>query len=105
MTRSVRVLAAAGRRIDEIYRFGRTRWGEAQAQAYIRGLFAHIEDLAADRRPWRPIPAEFGVAGHFSRYRSHIVFWRVLGDGSLGVVSVLHERMDVGNRLLEDDAP
>ena len=42
----VRVQDAAAVRIDEIYRYTRERWGEAQADAYIRGLFEAFEGIA-----------------------------------------------------------
>ena len=42
----VRVQDAAAVRIDEIYRYTRERWGKAQADAYIRGLFEAFEGIA-----------------------------------------------------------
>jgi hypothetical protein len=58
------VQEAAGHRLDEIYRYTRETWGEAQAQAYIRGLFDCFSAITARHFPWRPIPAEFGVDGY-----------------------------------------
>ncbi|GIK47914.1 MAG: type II toxin-antitoxin system RelE/ParE family toxin [Hyphomonadaceae bacterium] len=99
---SYRVHDGASHRIDEIYLCTRATWGEAQARHYIRGLFAHFEAIAARRIAWRPIPAEFGVAGYFSRYEKHFVYWKVLGDGAVGIVAVLHQRMHQIARLRED---
>lgn len=101
---SYRVQDRAGHRIDEIYLYTRDTWGEAQAQDYIRGLFAHFEAVAARRVPWRAIPAEFGVEGYFSRYEKHFVYWKILGDGALGVVTILHQRMHQMERFREDAA-
>jgi toxin ParE1/3/4 len=98
-----RVLDSADHRIDEIFVYTRDRWGDAQARAYIEGLFAHFEAIAARRAPWREIPAEFGVAGYFSRYEKHFVYWKVLSDGAVGIVTVLHQRMHVMERLREDE--
>jgi toxin ParE1/3/4 len=100
-----RVQDAASHRIDEIYLYTRDVWGEAQAQTYVRGLFAHFEDIAARRIPWRPIPAEFGVAGYFSRYEKHFVYWKMLGDGAVGIVTVLHQRMHQIERYRDDKEP
>lgn len=97
-----RIQARAGYRIDEIYRYGRDTWGEAQAESYIRGLFQRFEAIAARRFPWRPIPAEFGVDGYVCRYERHFIYWKVLGDGAVGIVTVLHERMHRIARLRED---
>jgi toxin ParE1/3/4 len=97
-----RVQARAGHRIDEIYRYTQETWGEAQAEAYIRGLFQRFEAIAARRFPWRPIPAEFGVDGYVCRYERHFIYWKLLGDGAVGIVTVLHERMHRIERLQED---
>lgn len=61
-----RVQQAAGRRIDDIYRYTRDRWDQDQAENYIRGLFARFEDIAMRDCVWRDIPAEFGVDGFFA---------------------------------------
>jgi toxin ParE1/3/4 len=101
----IRVQDGAAHRLDEIYRYTADRWGEAQAEAYIRGLFARFEEIAARRFPWRPVPAEFGVDGFVCRYRNHLIYWRELADGTVGVVTVLHERMHQIERLHEDFTP
>ncbi len=48
MTR-IRVQEAAAARIDEIYRYARKRWGEAQADENVTGLFDAFEGIAADK--------------------------------------------------------
>lgn len=42
-----RVQGGAGHRLDEIYGYTRQKWGEAQAERYIRGLFDKFESIAA----------------------------------------------------------
>lgn len=101
----VRIQAAALVRMEDIYRYSAGRWGEAQAERYIRGLFARFEDIAARRLPWRPVPAEFGVAGFVTRYERHLIYWRELADGEVGIVTVLHERMHQIARFRDDFAP
>lgn len=101
----VRVRDAAAVRIDEIYRYTRDRWGEAQADAYIAGLFDAFEGIAEGRTASRPVPAEFGVDGYVFRYKRHFVYWKTLGDGAVGIVTVLHERMHQMDRFLEDREP
>jgi toxin ParE1/3/4 len=97
-----RVRDRAGHRLDEVYRYTHDTWGEAQAETYVRGLFAHFEAIAARRFPWRPIPAEFRVDGYVCRYERHFIYWKVLGDGAVGIVTVLHERMHRIEWLRED---
>ena len=101
---SVRVQEAASLRIDEIYRYTRDRWGMAQADAYITGLFAAFERIATGGVASRPIPAEFEVQGYVFRYKRHLVYWKRLDNGDIGIVTVLHERMHQIDRFREDFA-
>lgn len=41
----------------------------------------------------RPGPAELGVEGFFLRDERHLVYWRRLSSGDIGIVTLLHERM------------
>lgn len=98
----VRVQGSAALRINEIHRYSRERWGEAQADAYIIGLFDAFERIEAGGVVSRPVPAEFGVDGYFFRYEKHFVYWKRLRNGDIGIVTVLHERMHQFGRFLED---
>lgn len=99
---AVRVEAVAAHRIDEIYRHTLETWGEAQAERYVRGLFARFAAIAARRFPWRPIPAAFGVEGYVCRYEAHVIYWKTLDNGDIGIVTVLHERMHQIERFRDD---
>ena len=101
-TVSVRVQLAASLRIDEIYRYTAQHWGTRQADKYINGLFASFEQIASHGVASKPVPAVFGVSGYFFRYERHFVYWRYLSDGSVGIVTVLHERMHQIDRFVED---
>ena len=99
---AIRVQEAASLRLDEIYRTTHDRWGEAQAETYITGLFAAFEQIETRGVMSRPVPAEFGVEGYFFRYERHFVYWRRLSNGDTGIVTVLHERMHQMARLKDD---
>lgn len=101
----VRIQEAASHRLDEIYRHTRDRWGEEQAERYVTGLFEVFARIAAHEVPSRPVPAAFGVEGYMVRYERHVVYWRRLADGDVGIVTILHERMHQIDRLREDFAP
>ncbi len=98
----VRVQRAAAVRIDEIYKYTRERWGEAQADSYVTGLFEAFGNIGEGTVGSRPIAAEFEVDGFWFRYRKHYVYWKILDDGTIGIVTVLHERMHQVGRMLED---
>lgn len=97
-----RVSERAGHSLDEIYVYTRELWGEAQAEHYIRSLFARFDAIAARFMPWRSIPAEFGVDGFYCHYEHHYIYWRLLSDGTVGIVTILHERMHQSARFRED---
>ena len=99
---SVRVQQAASFRLDEIYRYTRDQWGEQQADRYITGLFEAFSKIASHGVASRPVPAELGVEGFFFRYEKHVVYWRWLSDGDIGIVTVLHERMHQIERFRND---
>ena len=99
---AVRVQEAASHRLDDIYRYTRDRWGSEQADRYITGLFEAFAKIETYGVASRPVPAEFGVEGYFLRYERHFVYWRKLGNGDIGIVTILHERMHHIDRLRED---
>ncbi len=96
-----RVQEGASVRLDEIYRYTRDRWGAAQADACVTGLFAAFEQVATRGVASRPIPAEFGADGYVFRYRHHFVCWRWLANGDIGIVTILHERVHQVGRVRE----
>jgi len=97
-----RVQQAASRRIDDIYIHTRETWGEDQANQYIRALFARFDDIAARRLAWQDVPRELGIQGFYCRYERHYIYWRVLSDGAVGIVTILHERMHQIDRFRQD---
>lgn len=93
---------------DRIWQDTRESWGEAQADAYITGLHAHLRKLTPIRALWRKLPArlvnppDLQIEAWFSRYERHIIIFRVLSDERIGIISILHERMDLPVRLAGD---
>jgi toxin ParE1/3/4 len=96
------LLQAAARRMEDIYLYSLETWGKAQADLYARGLSARFEAIAARRVPWRPIPRDFGIDAFYCRHEHHYIYWRELADGTVGIVTVLHERMHQIDRFRDD---
>jgi len=92
MTKFV-IQQAADHRLDEIYAYTLETWGEEQAEIYVRGLFNKFQEIVDHKIPWRQIPAEFEVDGYFTRYEHYYIYWRVLSDKRVGIVTILHEKM------------
>ncbi|PWC14068.1 plasmid stabilization protein [Brenneria roseae subsp. roseae] len=99
---NVRIQEAASYRLDEIYRYTREQWGMPQADRYITGLFEAFSRIETHEVVSRPVPAEFGVEGFFFRYERHVVYWRRLSNGDIGIVTILHERMHLIDRFREN---
>ena len=99
---TVRFQEAVSLRLADIYRYTRERWGEAQADRYIAGMFEAFQRIEAHGVVSKPVPAEFGVEGFFFRYEHHFVYWRRLSDGDVGIVTVLHERIHQIDRFKDD---
>ena len=98
----VRIQEAASHRLDEIYRYTREHWGVEQADRYIDGLFEVFTGIESRQVTSRPVPAEFGVEGYVCRYERHLIYWRRLSHGEIGIVTILHDRMHQIDRLRED---
>jgi len=96
------VQEAASHRIDEIYRYTLDRWGAVKAEVDITGLFEAFEKVETHEVLSRPVPAEFGVDGFFFKYEKHFVYWKHLGNGDVGIVTILHERMHQIERFKDD---
>jgi toxin ParE1/3/4 len=93
---------------DRIWKDTIIQWGEAQAVTYITGLHAHLQKLSGTKALWRRLPSDLAVpAGlkvqaFFSRYERHYLFFRELPSSKIGVMAILHDRMDMPVRLHED---
>lgn len=102
---AVRIQEAASHRLDEIYRYTRERRGRDQAERYIGKLFETFARIETHAVVSRAVPAEFGVDGYLVRCESHVIYWRRLDNGDIGIVTILHRRMHQIDRLREDFAP
>ena len=86
----------------EIWDYKEQKWIKKQADAYVRELVAEIENVMIQRHRWRPVMDESLKGVYFFRHRLHYIFFRELSKRRLGVISVLHENMDIPARLRED---
>ncbi len=102
-----RFFKTADKQQDQIWDYTFQQWGQAQAEKYIRGLHSHMQHLADKALPWRTLPQtltnplDLDIPVHFSHYEQHILFFRELSDG-IGILSILHQSMDLPVRLAED---
>ena len=97
-----KILPAARNSIIQIWHYTDQKWGEDQADKYIHGIHETVKNINANKHLWRS-PAHDGFEGvFFVRYRHHFIFFRQLSQDVLGVINILHERMNLPDRLLND---
>jgi plasmid stabilization system protein ParE len=99
---AAKIYPAARERILEIWDYTEKTWGEEQADEYVRGWVEAINAAQGKRHQWRRLLDEALSGIFFIRCQHHYLFFRELSDGSLGVISILHESMDIPARLKED---
>lgn len=99
---TAKIYPPAQERLLEIWAYTEKQWGEQQADDYVTQLIAEIELVTQQRHRWPPVMEEALIGVYFFRYRHHYVFFRELSSKSLGVLSILHESMDLPARLKDD---
>ena len=98
----VKIYRAAQSRLLEVWDYTEARWGEAQADVYVRELVDAVQRLPDDHHHWRPVKDRVIRGVFYVRHRHHYLFFRELAGGEIGVISVLHEARDLPARLRED---
>lgn len=72
-------------------------WSLTQADRYHALIIKEIEFLAANPKSGKN--QQHIRAGYYSsKIKSHIIFYKIL-DSELEIIRILHERMDLPNRL------
>lgn len=100
--------SVADKEQDAIFSDTKLRWGELQAERYIRKLHDHLSLLCDNKALWRRVPGRLtekaGIQEtvYVSRFERHYIFFRQLPSGRLGVMSLLHVQMDIPDRLAKD---
>lgn len=96
------ILPAAPERLLEIWTYTAEAWDDDQADEYVTGLISHAESLSQQRLRWKAVKERRFHGVFFTRYRQHYLFFREFPNGTIGVLSVLHESMDLPRRLKDD---
>ncbi len=99
---AAKIFLAAQERLLEIWDYTEQTWGEDQADKYVRSLVDAINKAQDESHRWRPVLDDALRGIYFFRHQHHFIFFRKLSKGALGVISILHEKMDLPSRLRED---
>ena len=91
MTRYV-LRPLAKRDIAKIWDYSCEKWGESQAEIYVRQIQTTFDIIALSPRLGRR--CDYIRQGYFKHtVGSHVIFYRIAND-DIEVVRILHERMD-----------
>lgn len=93
------IFPIARQNLKEIRRYTKRTWGIAQADKYLGSIEQAINSLPDQRNRWRLMDDKALQDVFFIRCEHHYIFFRALGNQRLGIISILHESMDIPSRL------
>ncbi len=83
--------------LEEIWLYTVKKWSVEQADRYYNLIFDEINYICKNINAGKSM--EHVRKGYrTSKVKSHLIFYRVLND-KIEIIRILHERMDVENRL------
>ena len=83
--------------LEEIWLYTVEKWSVAQADRYYRLIFDEINFICRNSNSGKSM--EHVRKGYrASKVKSHLIFYRV-SNNTIEVIRILHERMDIENRL------
>lgn len=86
--------------LTNIWNYTFHKWLELQADKYYQILIDSFQEIAKnpgiEKNYEGIVPTLFGI-----RTKKHIIFYRLIGKGKVEITRILHESMDLRNRILE----
>ena len=88
--------------LANIWEYTVDTWSERQADDYYNMLIASFQKITENPRLFGLKYEEIaeGLCGY--RANKHVIFYRILADKDILVIRILHQRMDLKHRVLED---
>ncbi len=85
--------------LEEIWLYTFNTWSVEQADRYYSLIIDEIEYICRNIDSGKSM--NFVRKGYrASKVKSHLIFYRVYND-TVEIIRILHERMDIDNRLIE----
>ena len=83
--------------LEEIWHYTVEKWSAEQADRYYNLIFDEINYICRNINAGKSM--EHVRQGYrASKVKSHLIFYRIVKD-TIEVIRILHERMDIENRL------
>jgi toxin ParE1/3/4 len=86
--------------LEEIWFYTFKKWSIEQADRYSSLIMNEIEYISVHFEEGKPI--EYIRPGYRSvKVKSHLIFYRMSDDGIVEIIRILHQMMDIENRINE----
>ena len=86
--------------INNIWMYTAENWSTGQADRYYNLILDEIEYITDNFESARDM-GKVRKNYRYSKIKSHLIFFKKHNDKTIEVVRVLHERMDIENRLTD----
>jgi toxin ParE1/3/4 len=84
--------------LEEIWIYTYQNWSIEQADRYYNLIIDEIEFLSSN--PLSGSSMDYIKEGYkVSKVKSHLVFYKIITNGTIEIIRILHQRMDVKNRM------
>lgn len=85
--------------LEEIWLYTLEKWSVDQADRYYNLIIDEINSICKNHSAGKSME-HIRKGYRASKVKSHLIFYRVLKD-TIEVIRILHERMDIENRLYD----
>ena len=93
-----RISEKASEDIDKIWLYTLENWSLEQANRYYRLIFEEIRFIVEDFETGKDI-GKIKPGYRQAKVKSHFIIYKIAEDEIIEIVRVLHEMMDIPNRL------
>jgi len=97
-----KIYKKAESQIIKIWQYTEEKWGEEQANKYVQELYESFKKISSKPELCKKIEQGKIINVFYFKYKNHFVFFRNLSDQSIGIITILHEKMNIPERLKED---
>ena len=98
MKKSYRISKQALEDIDKIWLYTLQNWSLGQANHYYRLIYQEIEFILEDFENGKDI-GKIKQGYKQAKVKSHLIIYKKADDEIIEIVRILHEMMDIPNRL------
>ena len=88
--------------LADIWEYTFDAWSERQADAYYNMLIGACRKITENPQLFGTRYEEIAEGLRGYRANKHVVFYRILPEGDILVIRILHQRMDLKRRMLGD---